>query len=323
MNLRKNLFVKITALVVAFGLWAWVNGQDDVIKTMQVPIDLSGLPENLEIVSGPLEQITLRLSGPEIALRSLLPERVRIAVNLADRPLSRGANTIPLVGEQVSVPAGVRVDLMTPNVLELRLEPKATREVPVSPEVRGEPAAGFEIAGTVVQPPRVVIEGPEQAVLDVESFSTPAIPIDGQNSNQTIRVRPIGVGPAGSKVRLADPSATVQVLVRIRPIQMERTLAGVTIDTQGTTADGQVPTLDTATVELEVSGPREVVAQLQPDQIQAILDIAALTTEILEVNAAALDVQPLDPSALLWKDIRYQITSPAIIELTWPENPAD
>ena len=319
---RKNLFLRITAVIIAFGLWAWVAGQADVIKTLQVPVDLTGLPADLEIIGGPLDDVTVRLTGPEITLRSLPPERVRLRVNLASHALSVGVNTIPLAADQLTVPAGVRVDRLTPNVLDLEVEHKANREVPVHPEIRGEPAEGFEVAGTVVQPPKLVIEGPESAVRAVESLSTPAITIDGQRSNQTLRVRPIAVGPSANEIRLADPASTVQVLVRIRPIQMERTLEGVAIVIEGTTADGRQPILEVQTVQLEVAGPREVVARLEPDQITAVLDVSALAPEILEVNAPALDVRPRDPSTLPWQDIRYQITSPDIIRFSWEESPA-
>ena len=322
MSLRKNLGLKITAVVIALGLWAWVAGQVDVIKTVSVPVDLTGLPADLEIVGNTVDDISVRLTGPEITLRTLPQERLRLRVNLATHPLAIGLNQIPVSPSQISVPAGIRVDRLTPNVLDLEVEAKATLEVPILPEVRGEPANGFELAGTVVQPPKLLIEGPESAVRAVESLSTPTIPIDGQSSNQTLRVRPIARGSEGSRVRLADASATVQVLVRIRPIQLERTLEGLSVVTEGATEVGLTPDLDPQTVQVEVSGPREVVAMLAPGQFQAVLDLTSLTTEITEVDAPGLSVRPLDPEALPWQDLRFQITSPDVIRLSWKKKNA-
>jgi YbbR domain-containing protein len=318
-DLKKNLSLKIMSLLIAFGLWAWVTGQADVIKTLQVPVDLIDVPADLEIVGSGLEEITVRLRGPEIALRTMTEERVRVRVSLATTPLVVGSNPIPLGVDQVAVPAGVRVDRLTPAVLNLEVEPKMNRDVAVEPAIAGEPAAGFEVAGTVVQPPKVVIEGPESAVLAVDRMITPAISIEGRTGNLTLGVRPIATGPAGSQVRLADPSTSVQVLVRIRPIQMERTLDKILLLTEGVTADGRTPRMDIDSVQLEVTGPREAVEQLDPEQIHAVLDLSPLTTQIVEVNATGLEIRPLDQATAAWQDLRFQVTAPSVIRLFWDE----
>ncbi|MFQ5718940.1 MAG: YbbR-like domain-containing protein [Acidobacteriota bacterium] len=323
MDLRKNLLAKIIALAIAFGLWAWVAGQADVIKTLRIPVDVTGLPADLELVGNPIDDVTVRLRGPEITLRTLAPEKVRVRLNLANQPVSAGKNTFPLTPDMVTAPAGVRIDPLKPSFLDLQLERTQAKEVAVHAEIRGEPAAGFEVAGTVVQPPRLVIEGPESAVQKIETLTTPTIPVDGKTSNLTLRVRPVAAGPSAPAIRLVDPSATVQVLVRIRPIQMERTLDGVALVAEGRTAGGLAPELDVSSVQVEVSGPRNLVAQLAPEHLGAFVDVTGLTREASEVDASTLAIRPLDTATPAWQDLRFQVTSPAVIRLSWRDPPAD
>jgi hypothetical protein len=317
-DLRKNLSVKLMGLVLAFISWVWVESQGDLLKTMDVTVDLSGLPGTLEVV-GPLPRADVQLRGPEPSLRTLAPERVMVRVDVGSQPLQPGINLIPLDPKQVRVPAGIQVDRIDPSVLELNVERTVTKEVPVEPAIQGLPAPGYEVAGTVVQPSRVAIEGPESAMKEVESVSTRTISIDGVSENQSLEMVPLPVGPAGRKVRLVDPSVRVDVRVRIRPLTAERTLSRVPVVARGVPVDGPRPSFTPAWVEVHVTGPEIIVHSLSPDQLQAVADLTGQPPSATDLRSSSLVVRPAEGTARGLEELEYSVIGAGSIRVTWEE----
>jgi YbbR domain-containing protein len=315
-NFRRNLSLKLVAVFLAFAAWFWVESQGDLLKTVQVPVDLTGLSADLELVGDTPDDVSVRLRGPEVSIRSLSPERLRLVVNLAGESLQPGRNDIQLTARQVRVPAGVTVDRITPGSIQLAVERMATREVPVQPTIQGLPAPGFEVAGMAVRPERVIIEGPEPAVKDVESVGTPSISIDGAKTNQRMEVVPLVAGQAGSQVRLANPTAKVEVLVRVRPLQDERILARVTIVAAGERSAGPTPRFRPAATDVRVTGPRESLEALTAGDLQVVADLTGLAASATDLPSSRLQVRPVDAGSTP-EGLEFFLVSTDAIHLTW------
>ncbi len=316
MDLRRNLSLKLVAVFLAFAAWFWVESQGDLLRTVQVPVDLVGLPADLELMGDTPDDVSVRLRGPEVSIRSLSPERLRVVVNMAGESLQPGENTLQLTPRQVRVPAGVEVDRITPGQVEVTVARMATREVPVEPTIQGLPAPGYEIAGTVVRPERVVIEGPEPAVKEVESVGTPTISIDGAQANQRIEVVPVVGGQAGGQVRLSSPRSKVEVLVRVRPLQTERRIAGVKIVAQGVKAGGPVPRFRPAVLEVRARGPREAVEALTAADLAVVADLTGLAGSATDLASSRLQVRLVDDSAPP-EGLELSVISGEPVRLTW------
>ncbi len=316
MDLRRNLSLKLVAVFLAFAAWFWVESQGDLLRTVQVPVDLVGLPADLELMGDTPDDVSVRLRGPEVSIRSLSPERLRVVVNMAGESLQPGENTLQLTPRQVRVPAGVEVDRITPGQVEVTVARMATREVPVEPTIQGLPAPGYEIAGTVVRPERVVIEGPEPAVKEVESVGTPTISIDGAQANQRIEVVPVVGGQAGGQVRLSSPRSKVEVLVRVRPLQAERRIAGVKIVAQGVKAGGPVPRFRPAVLEVRARGPREAVEALTAADLAVVADLTGLAGSATDLASSRLQVRLVDDSAPP-EGLELSVISGEPVRLTW------
>ncbi len=316
MDLRRNLSLKLVAVFLAFAAWFWVESQGDLLRTVQVPVDLVGLPADLELMGDTPDDVSVRLRGPEVSIRSLSPERLRVVVNMAGESLQPGENTLQLTPRQVRVPAGVEVDRITPGQVEVTVARMATREVPVEPTIQGLPAPGYEIAGTVVRPERVVIEGPEPAVKEVESVGTPTISIDGAQANQRIEVVPVVGGQAGGQVRLSSPRSKVEVLVRVRPLQTERRIAGVKVVAEGVKAGGPVPRFRPAVLEVRARGPREAVEALTAADLAVVADLTGLAGSATDLASSRLQVRLVDDSAPP-EGLELSVISGEPVRLTW------
>jgi len=317
-NLRKNLSLKLLAIILAFVSWVWVESQGDLLKTIETTVDLVGLPRKMEVV-GAMPSVSVQLRGPEPTLRTLPPELVVVKVDAAGQSLQPGVNRLPIDPAQVQVPAGVQVDRITPGVLEVHVERTLAREVPVEPAIQGLPAPGYEVTGTRVNPPRVFIEGPEPAVMEMEAVTTQTISIDGKTESLRIDVRPLPAGPAGDQVRLSGPSSRVEVVVRIRPLGSERTLNGVPVVARGIPADSPRPIFRPSRVEIRVSGPQTVVDALSPSELEAVADLTGLPPSATDLASADLVVRPVAGAGRALADLEYQVLHDGPIQVTWED----
>ncbi|MFQ5669366.1 MAG: YbbR-like domain-containing protein [Acidobacteriota bacterium] len=318
MDLRKNLFLKLTAVAIGFGLWNWVESQGDLLKTVQVPVDLSGLPLDMEIVGVPPGDVSVRLRGPEVVLRTLAPEHVQVIPDFAGQPVHSGENFVPLTPEQVRVPAGIAVDQVLPNHLDIFLERTMTKEVPVHPAIHGDPASGYEVAGKVVQPARLAIEGPESMVSKVNFISTtPAISIESRDSNLRATVRPMPGGEPGNQVRLVDPGTRIDVMIRIRPIMKERRLTKVPVRLIGLDPEGPQPRVRPSRVTVELTGPVNLVDKVSAADLEAVVDLTGRPREDTDLAVTDLVVRPSHPEGPVLEGIDFTISSPDSVRIDW------
>lgn len=320
MDLRTNLGLKLTAIFLALAAWVYVHNLGDIHKDLKVVVDLSGIPDTLEMVGEQPPDIDVRLRGPESSLVNLSPQKVNLEVNLKDQPLGPGIHTILLDASMVRRPPGIVVDRLSPSSFQITLENRVNKEVPVVVNLRGEPAAGFEVVGTSVVPARVVVEGPESVINKLDSLFTASISI--KNARDTLRLELKSL-PVVPQVHLVSPDTQVEVVVRIRPIQGEITLQGVRILAAGVpagvTADSASPRLrmQPATVTVHAQGPRVQIERLTAADLVVVVDLAGRSGQDLDLAAGDLAVRAADPQALDVQPLTLSVTVPATIRVSW------
>ena len=76
-RVRRNLGVRAIALLLAIGLWFFVNaGQRGALAPMRVPISYRGLPAGLVIVNQRPDFVQIEVRGPRTLLSLLDPDRM-------------------------------------------------------------------------------------------------------------------------------------------------------------------------------------------------------------------------------------------------------
>jgi len=315
-DLRTNLGLKLTALFLALAAWVYVHNLGDILKVLTVPVDMTGIPDSLELVGDHPPDINVRLRGPDLTLGNLPPQRVVLRADLADMPLRPGTNTIPLDSSMVQVPAGISVDRLSPSSFDITLEPRVDKEVPVVVNLQGKPAEGYEVVGTSVVPARVMVSGPESVIKKLDSIYTAPFSIENARDTKHMELEPLSTL---STVRLASPGARVEVAVRIRPRQTQATLEGVKILATGVPAASSSPTpgLEPATVTVHVAGSAAVIGKLTAADLLAVLDLRGRTGQNMELATADLVVRAADPEALDVQALTLTVAAPDKIRVTW------
>jgi YbbR domain-containing protein len=266
----RHLGLKVVALVCASLLWLTVAGEHIVERNLRVPVEFRNIPQQLEVVGDPPENVDVRLRGSSALLSRLVPGEVVAVVDLQQaRP---GPRLFHIRPEQVRSPYGVEVAQVIPSTLGIELERTARRIVPVIAPTDGDPAPGFVVGPITAEPATVEIEGPESRVKKLASAMTESITVSGARE----KVRDVvAVGLIDSAVRLVKPQ-DVTVIVEVLPAPIERELRGVLVRARNLGSGLAAPRISPDRVMLSVRGRREALSDVDASTVDTFVDLAGL-----------------------------------------------
>jgi YbbR domain-containing protein len=200
-TLRK-LGLKLFSVALAAGLWLAVSGEPIAERGVRVPVAFENLPESMEILGEPPQNVDVRLRGASGTLRRLDSRDMAAIIDLESE--HAGTRMFDMSSDRVRAPLGVEVTQVIPSTISLTLDASASRVVPIVPEVRGAPAAGFVVGAVEVEPDSVEVEGPESRLRDLAEAMTE--PIDVTGLSVPLR-RMVTVGVDDPYLRLATPGS--------------------------------------------------------------------------------------------------------------------
>src|SRR5262245_54192793 len=168
--LRSDPSLKAASVVLAVFVWMYVRSEEKPVQVLAVPLHLEGLAGDLAPVGRTLEHVTVRVRADQATMRELTPSQLQATVHLEDA--QPGEQEMMLGPDIVHAPPGVEVLSVDPSRLTLTIERRSQREVPVIARFRGQPPPPFERGGYTVSPSKVVVQGPERIVRQVEEAVT-------------------------------------------------------------------------------------------------------------------------------------------------------
>jgi YbbR domain-containing protein len=206
-----NLRLKLLALGIALVMWIFVVGQDRVEMTVEVPVEITGIPADMVIADDVVNKVYARISGPGTLVRRAVTERTVQRLDLAGMGL--GEHVFQIVPEDLRLPAGVSVLRVSPARFTITLASKVSRQVQVRPALKGSPAEGYEVGEIKLTPAKVTVSGTKKEVENVDWIWTVRIDVSGLKSNTSLRT---GLRlPRGDSLQV-DP-ITVEAEITIRP----------------------------------------------------------------------------------------------------------
>jgi YbbR domain-containing protein len=169
------------------------------VISIQVPVNLSieGRPQQgyttLEPVITPGEVL---VKGPESLLGNLKVVTAVMKLAQASDDLHEVLPVKAVDGDDSDI-AGVAVN---PNVVEVTIPVRKTKEVAIEPVMEGQPAEGWEITEVYQNRDTIVIYGEEAVLQDIHSVRTRPVVLTGMNENTSFNVdiiMPEGTSPVG------------------------------------------------------------------------------------------------------------------------------
>jgi len=212
-HLLHNLGLKLTALLLAIGLWLAVASNPSSEVALSVPIILRSMPADVEVSSEKMPEAQVRIRGPERVMRRLQASDVHVEIDVG--AMKPGERTFDLT-RAISVPDRLEVAQVVPSEVHLVFDTRSVRTVPVKPRVIGTFAAGYEIGQIVSDPANVELIGPKKQVDAIESAVTDPIDVTGLLDRVTV-ARPAYVSDPLIQVTNPQPVRVTITMQKAKP----------------------------------------------------------------------------------------------------------
>jgi YbbR domain-containing protein len=279
-----NLSLAALALALAISLWLYVTERENPTETLTfnsaIPITFVNVPNDLAISQASASNVRIRIEAPENEFDGLEVDDFEATADLGG--LSEGLSSVPV---DVSPPnSRVNVVAITPAQVDVTLEPRRSRDVPVRVELVGSPQTGFAAADTDVEPETATVTGPESLVALVDSVVA-EVNLTGARVDLTedrVQLQPRDARDGAiSRVTVSPSTASVEVDLEQREFSSQFVVAPVVT---GQPAPGfNVTDVSVSPPLVTVTGTLEV--------LQSIDAVRGVLTEEVSIADARDDVR--------------------------------
>ena len=187
----KNLSLKLISIFLAVILWYFVISEKRGVNALSIPLDFRNIPSSLIIIENPEESINIRITGPETIMRGLSPRDVKAIIDLSNA--KPGIAEFVIQFEQIIVPRGLKVTVVSPPSIILRFDELFKKTVLVEAVLVGKPLEGYKIAGVWVDPPAVEIVGAQSELKGLRKIFTEEVDVSGLKKD-TIKKAALSLG---------------------------------------------------------------------------------------------------------------------------------
>lgn len=236
--LGNNLTSLILSLLLALVIWisAVTSANPNVEVELIVPLEVRQQASDIAIVDPIPQTVTLKVLAPESIIQSLEEENPLVAyINLAD--ITAGTYRFAV---QINIPdqlKPIRILEQNPDKLQLKVSNLISKLLPISIQVEGEPAVGYQTSGLSWEGSSVTITGQDISVQ--EAFTVVGV-LDISDATGSI-VRSINLEARNASGEIVEgleiSPDTVQVTQSVTLQGGYRNLA-VNVTTQGAVEPG-------------------------------------------------------------------------------------
>ncbi len=259
--------LKIFSVLFAVGLWLFVNaGQKPTEKSITVPVEVRNMPADLMMGNPGPGQVEIRVAGPPALLSTLDPDYLKVVLDLDGA--HPGTSTFRLSPGFFNPPRGVRIARISPAVINLKLETRGERVLPVTVRLGSKPPPGYKIVRADAAPDSVKVQGPASAVNRMASIETLPVDLEGTKGQVTREVR-----LSSSDEALTFTPEKVAVTVVLEEETIEREFSR--LDVRARNVSGKY-TINPKQAYLKVSGPKRIMDELKLGPDQVYLDLKGL-----------------------------------------------
>lgn len=307
-NKPDNWILKAVSLCLAIMLWYFVVGEDQVDITLQVPIEIINLPQNLIIANQFKSDIEVSVRGPRSMIQDLRNRNITRPVDLS----SAQPGTIVIKNDEESIPfpRGITVQRLQPSNITLQLDQLMHKKFVIQPVAEGKPAKGFKLHRIQLDPDHLLISGPKTVLDNDHDITTHVIDIDGLNHTTTIQVH-LNLDPELYEL-LGE--TVVTATIEVREIMEERTVKNILVNAREANIPVAVkPTSVTVKAAIPVNLIRETpeLAMLfrasvpvkdirEPQTMKVVVNGVQVPghdpLRIIEVIPPEVEVVPLEPA---------------------------
>ncbi len=166
---REKVIVFMFSYGIALVLWLLVNLSRPFNLTVTLPVDLEGIPAGKALANDVPHEVAVNVSGEGWKLLRIYNNPPRIKL----RPTEGTMNFFDVVREQMNMFAGVDVTKVTPAALEIKLENRITKKVPIVANVLVKTDNRHGMVGwPILTPDSVTVSGATSILQNINNWPT-------------------------------------------------------------------------------------------------------------------------------------------------------
>lgn len=203
-----NLGLKFTALLLAVVVYLNVYTDRTTVMLVSFPVEFTDLPDSLAL-SGPAPAVVqAQMGGTWKQLIGMRVREPRLKLSLLGAGVGRFSRALSPSDLPMSEQGVTVENLIGPRMIEIDIDHRVTRTLPVAARVEGEPATGYAFRGGVqVEPRTVEVTGAAGALAPLDSLVLAPLAVTGRRD--TVRAE---LAPAS----LPDWCTSKPALVRVK-----------------------------------------------------------------------------------------------------------
>ncbi|MEG1775857.1 MAG: CdaR family protein [Clostridia bacterium] len=177
-------------------------------------------------------------------------------------------------------------------IVEQQLYPTKTLSLSSLPLIIGQPAQGYALKNIIATPSTLLAAGDTEALAALDTLF-PDTPIDLDHRSETFTVE-IALRKPSDLAYLSAESVTFTV--EIEPVTITHTYGGIKLSTRGL-RDGLSVKLSQKLVNVSLTGPQALIADIKSPALHAYVDVSGLTAGEHELPVL-LQVDDVDITSL-------------------------
>ena len=203
----RNLPLKLLALFLAVSAWWFVGKENNVLVSFSVPVEIRNIPKGLTLINKIDRQVEVRLQGPSYVLSGFKPTDISMTLDLFNgKP---GHQTVNFDLQAIKIPAGVQVQRVFPQAVDVVLVQMERRSIPVSAKIKGWKLIQHRIRSIEIEPKEIEVEALPEEFSRMPVAYTQEIEVEpGTNTFSTV----VRVELAEAHARItSDPNVRVRI----------------------------------------------------------------------------------------------------------------
>lgn len=182
MIMRKRMkkhSLKFVSVFLSLFLWVYVLNSEKVKFEKTVNLEYI-LPTDMMFAQRPPQEVTFLIEGPRAFVRTVAEREDRLVIDLNRANARRQLNfTVDINPAQLNLPFGMMVERVLPRKLNIRLEKKASKIVPLKLQFAGALPDRLSLANPVLEPAEVEVYGPRSLISKLKELPIKPIELDG------------------------------------------------------------------------------------------------------------------------------------------------
>src|SRR5699024_10438893 len=189
---KEKTIAFLITIVLAFSLWIIVNLNRDYTLNIDIPVVLGQITTDKALAEELPQQVTASISGEGWSLLNVYKNPPSVFVDVSEQEV----NLFEQVRRQLSSISNVTVQKVNPLTLQLNLEARQSKKVPVVSNVQINFSGQYDFLGSPhLSPDSITVFGAASIIESINQWPTDTVEFNDVESGFTANIALKGAGP--------------------------------------------------------------------------------------------------------------------------------